>query len=88
MMDEILGHTAVVGFEQRVSGYFDGEHRFFEFTPSECELDGRQCVKWGSWTANCWFVVSMGKSVKAHFADVRRKLRGDPPRKITFEKKE
>ena len=88
MINEILEHTAVVHFEKCVSGYFNGERRQFEFTPEKCEFKGRQCVKWGSWTANCWFVVSMGKSVKTHFAAVRRKLRGDPPRKITFEKKE
>ena len=87
MIKEILEHTAVVHFEKCVSGYFNGAHSCFEFAPEKCEYKGRPCVKWGSWTANYWFVVSMGKSVKAHFASVRYRLRGMLPREITFEKK-
>jgi len=29
MIKEILEHTAIVRFEERVSGYFDGAHSFF-----------------------------------------------------------
>ena len=88
MIKEILEHTAVVHFEKCVSGYFNGAHSCFEFAPEKCEYKGRPCVKWGSWTANYWFVVPPGRSLKSHFASVRYRLRGMLPREITFEKKE
>ena len=89
MMEEILEHVAVVHFEKCVRGYFNGaHHRQFDFIPEKCEFKGRPCVKWMSWTANYWFIVPPGRSLKSHFASVRYRLRGMIRRKITFEKKE
>lgn len=86
MIDEILSYRTVVTFNDRVTGYFNGSHKVFEFSPQRCTYRGKECVKWGSLTANLWFIIPVYSRVGDHFRAVRRKLE-DSPSKITFERK-
>ena len=87
---ELLNHKIVVRLEQPVHGYWDGGAKsHFEFTPDLRHYsDGNlPNIEWGSWGANWWFRVELGKSAARHFGTVKRKLRGSPGRTITVEER-
>jgi hypothetical protein len=83
---DIVGYKAQVQLDHAVGGYWDGGAKdHFEFEAEIERTKGVPAVRWGSWGANHWFVVNCTqKTVALHLAAVRRKLRGNPPRKITF----
>ena len=84
--NEILQYRAIVQLEKPVGGYWDGGAKSrFEFTPSVERTPGKSAIRWGSWGANLWFVVNVNKSIKSHFAQLRKKLRCRIPHTITIE---
>ena len=83
-IDDALRFKMVVQLETPVAGYWDGGPKSrFEFTPKLEHSPGPPAIRWGSWTANLWFVVEF-KNGKQHFRTLRRKLCGRPARTITF----
>jgi hypothetical protein len=87
MINEILQYRAVVQLSKPANGFWDGGAKDrFEFTPSLERTPGKPAIRWGCWGANLWFVVNADKSIKSHFAQLRRKLRGGLNRTITIEK--
>lgn len=83
IQSEILKLKAVVTLERPVQGYWDGGAKSeFEFTPTVERTPGPPAIRWGSYAANLWFVIEVGPSLKSHLAKLRRKLRGNPPRRI------
>ena len=87
---DILDHKIVVRLEKPAYGYWDGGAKsHFEFNPSLRHYsDGTFNIQWGSWGANWWFRVELGKSTGRHYGTVKRKLfRGSPGRTITVEER-
>ena len=63
--------------EKPINGFWDGgAKQVFDWSiDSRPRTDGKgQYVKIGSWAANHWFHVSVGKTDKATLANARRKL--------------
>lgn len=77
--------------ERPVHGYWDGgAKQVFEWSIQgrpQKDKDGKY-VKIGSWSANLWFHVSVGKTEKATLANARRKLQAITKIPSTFEYRE
>lgn len=85
---EILKLEAIVQLTKPSGGFWDGGAKDrFVFTPEIERTPGKPAIRWGSYGANCWFVVNAGASPKAHLAALRRKLTGGIPPTILFRKK-
>ena len=65
-------------FDKPINGYWDGgEKDTFEWSISHNRVgkDSKgQYVRVGSWTANHWFHVALGKTDKLTLANVKRRL--------------
>lgn len=86
LQKEILNHRAIVQLEIATNGYWDGGPKsHFEFKPELERTEGKPAIRWGCYSANVWFVVETGDSLKSHFARLKRKLSGKPARRITIE---
>jgi hypothetical protein len=88
---DVSGYKLVVNMCQPVFGNFDyGPKDKFEFTAEVETTPGSPAVRWGSWEANCWFVLPCEqKSIAKHIAVARGRLsRGKPERQITVIKPE
>lgn len=86
IQSELLKLKAVVNLDQAVGGFWNGGSKScFEFSPSIERSPGVPAIRWGSYGANLWFVLPVGKSVKSHLASLRRKLKGNPPRTIEIK---
>lgn len=87
IQNEILNYKATVRLAKPANGFWDGGAKDkFTFEPSIERSPGKPAIRWGSWEADLWFVVNVNKSVKFHFAQLRRKLNGSLERTITIEK--
>jgi len=65
-----------------ITGYWDGgpKQRFRWSIVSEPIKDSKgYYVRVGSWSANYWFTVAVGKTVKSTLANARRSLRASHP---------
>ncbi len=78
-------------FSEPIQGYFDyGPKTIFEWKIDGLPLedDKGKFVKVGSWDANKWYMVSLGKTEKQTLANLRRKLQSYAKRcskNCTFE---
>jgi len=87
--------TLVQTFTNPISGYFDnGPKQHFEWNiePLHCGQDSKgKFVRIGSWEANHWFNITLGKTDKITLSNARQKLAASAKRanqKCTFEYKE
>lgn len=74
--------------QQPVNGYWDGgaKQTFNWRIDSEPKTDNKgQFVKVGSWDANYWFNVALGKTDKATLGNARRRLVRTTKVPCTFE---
>ncbi len=84
-IQDVLNFRVIVQLEEPVNGFWDGGAKsHFEFTPALERSPGPPAIRWGSWGANLWFVLEF-KTPRQHFAALRRKLRGQPARRITIK---
>lgn len=85
---EILNYQINVQLTNPAHGFWDGGAKsYFEFTPNIERTPGKPAIRWGSYSANLWFVIECNqKTVKQHLASVKRKLQGQLARTIIIKK--
>lgn len=87
ILGEILSHRVTIKTAKPVQGFWDGGKKdTFEFIPTIERTPGPTAIRWGSYAANLWVVVEVGKGFKQHLNKLRRTLRTNVPSRMHVRK--